>query len=233
MTKYNSYFRIISAFVVAGILMSVLSSNPISADFPKPGNIHFGPIASSNNDWILSGHWVSSVNKADPTDASFFSIFKMVMTNGSSPHIHKISNATINNVSQQGNNTIFNGTVSITMKEGPVNNVPTKVTIANNSTIAISIDPSKTGNHFGDSPIYGLIHNYKDGIKMIKMMIEDSPIVKKLMPTMNTDIMQNMKNWKDHFSMMIGNGNMTNNSMPMMDHSMIYGNDNMTNNNTK
>jgi hypothetical protein len=217
--------------MVAGLIMSFLSLNPIAADFPKPGNIHFGTIASVNNDWILSGHWVSSINKKDLTDANFFSIFNMVMTNGSSPHIHKISNATVNNVFQQGNNTVFNGTVSITMKDGPVDNVPTKVTIANNRTIAISIDPSKTGNHFGDSPIYGLINNYKDAVKMIKTIIEDSPIVKKLMPSMKTGIMQNMENWKDHFSMMKGHDNMTSNNMSIMDYfSMMNGHDNMTSN---
>jgi hypothetical protein len=46
----------------------------------------------------------------------------------------------------------------------------TKFTIANNNTIAISIDPTKSDNHFGITPINGLIHNHKE---RMKMMIED------------------------------------------------------------
>ena len=96
------------------------------------------------------------MNDTNKTGAGFHSIFNMVMINGSAPHIHKIYNATVNNVAKQGNDTIFDGTVSITMKDGPVDNVPTQVTIANNNTIAISIDPSKVNNHFGDTPITDL-----------------------------------------------------------------------------
>jgi hypothetical protein len=65
------------------------------------------------------------MNETSKTDAGFYSIFNMVMVNGSAPHIHKICNATVNNMTKQGNNTVFDGSVSITMKDGPVNNVPT------------------------------------------------------------------------------------------------------------
>ena len=43
------------------------------------------------------------------------------------------------------------------MREGPVQNVPTTIEIAQDKVIAISPDPSAVENHFGDTPIYGVI----------------------------------------------------------------------------
>ena len=59
---------------------------------------------------------MANMNETDKTDAGFYSIFNMVMINGSASHIHKVFNATVNNMTKQGNNTAFDGTVSITMK---------------------------------------------------------------------------------------------------------------------
>ena len=41
------------------------------------------------------------------------------------------------------------------MKDGPITNVPTNITILGDSAISIWINPSKVNNHFGDSPVYG------------------------------------------------------------------------------
>jgi hypothetical protein len=101
-----------------------------------------------------------------------------------------------------GNNTIFDGAVSLTIKEGPVDDVPTRVTIANNNTIAVSIDPSKINDHFGNTPIYGPKHNFNEGMKVMKMMINDSETMKKWMPLMTEELVKNMKNWKMNQTMM-------------------------------
>ena len=137
------------------ILLSLTGVNSVTANYSQTHNFHFGPIASINQDWILAGKWMVNMNDIHKTDAVFHSIFNMVMINGSAPHIHKIYNATVNNMTKQGNNTIFDGAVSLTMEEGPVDNVPAWVTIANNNKIVVSIDPSKINNHFGNTPIYG------------------------------------------------------------------------------
>jgi hypothetical protein len=65
------------------------------------------------------------MNDTNKTDAGFHSIFNMVMINRSAPHIHKICNATVNNMAKEWNDAIFDVAVSLTMKEGPVDNVPT------------------------------------------------------------------------------------------------------------
>jgi hypothetical protein len=203
-----NYFKIFCVFIITGILLFLTGSNAVSAN---PSNSHFfhsGPIASINKDWIVAGQWMGFINKTNPTDAGFYSIFNMVMKNGSSPHIHKIYNAIAHNITQRGNETIVDGTVSITMKNGPIDNVPTKIIIGNNNTIAISLDPSKTTDHFGNTPIYGLVHNSKQGFTLIKMIISDPEIIKKWIPMMtgswmhDMKNMMNIKNWKMNHSMM-------------------------------
>jgi hypothetical protein len=43
------------------------------------------------------------------------------------------------------------------MKDGPVNNVPLSIKSMNDNVISIWIDPTKVNNHFGNTPIFGLI----------------------------------------------------------------------------
>lgn len=230
--NHTNYFKIFTTFLIAGVLISLTGINSIAASNSQSHNLHFGKIASINHGWILSGSLITDINKTNPANGGFYSIFNMVMTNGSAPHIHKIYNATVNNVTQKGNETIIDGTISITMKNGPVDNVPTKVIIGNNNTIAISLDSSKTGNHFGNTPIYGLFNNQKEGMTVIKMLVSDPEMMKKWIPMITGNIMQNIKDWKRNHPMM--NDNMSSNilmMMMMMKHPMM--NDNMFNNYSK
>jgi hypothetical protein len=43
------------------------------------------------------------------------------------------------------------------MKEGPVNGVPISIRTFDDNVISIWVDPAKTMNHFGNTPIYGTI----------------------------------------------------------------------------
>jgi hypothetical protein len=54
-----------------------------------------------------------------------------------------------------GNFTVFNGTSTVTMRERPVTDVPTTITLMGDTAIGIVFDPSKTNNHFRSSTIYG------------------------------------------------------------------------------
>lgn len=54
-----------------------------------------------------------------------------------------------------GKFTVFNGTSTVPMREGPVTDVPTTITLLGDTAISIVFDPSKTNNHFGNSAIYG------------------------------------------------------------------------------
>jgi hypothetical protein len=152
----------------------------------KPGHYAAGTIASIQNDenvnpaWILSGYWeasltedktvengnqsssVSNSTSAMGNDMSksgkFVASFDMVRTNGSSMHQHQIYNFTLTEISMPENSTaVFNGTSTITLKDGPVSNVPTSVTDMGNNALSIYLDPAAVNNHFGNTPIYGTI----------------------------------------------------------------------------
>jgi ribosomal protein S4E len=134
----------------------------------------------------------------------------MVMKNGSAPHMHQISNGTISDVRMDGNNSIIQGSVTITMKDGPVSDVQTNWTISNNNTLAIELDPSKINNHFGESPIYGLVLTPEKEMNIMNKMMEDSKFMDQWIPLM----MQNMMSKLD-----LNGKNIS--SMPqMMNHSI-------------
>ena len=142
----------------------------------KPGEYAVGTIASLQNNqngnpaWIVSGYWKGGLimNKSSSTNttstskplpsAIFSAEFSMVMLNGSAMHKHQINNFTLTGISMPTNMTaVYNGTATITMKEGPVHNIPISIRAMNDNTISIWIDPTKTDSHFGNTPIFGTI----------------------------------------------------------------------------
>jgi hypothetical protein len=164
----------------------------------QPGEYAGGTIASIQNEkndvptWLLSGAWNGAIiniekeeeeSKANtipsnsintntdnnlPT-AVFEANFDMVLLNGSALHKHSIYNFTVTDISKvDDKNYQVNGTATVTMKDGSVNNVPLSINAMNNNVISILVDPSKINNlprfipslglsHFGNTPIYGLI----------------------------------------------------------------------------
>ena len=122
-----------------------------------------GGITSLQNDpsdnattWILGGVYrMENLSSEAPTfNASFY----MVKTDGNSSHSHDIYDLVLNTPiidNTTSNSTHLNGTTTVTMKDGPITDVPTNITILGDNAINIWIDPSKVNNHFGDSPIYG------------------------------------------------------------------------------
>jgi len=95
------------------------------------------------------------------TSPTFNSTFYMVKTDGTSKHKHSIYDFKLNAdpiVNTSNNSTILNGTSTVTMKEGPVNDVPTQITLLGDSVINILLEPTKVNNHFGSEPIYGNQH---------------------------------------------------------------------------
>ena len=158
----------------------------------KPGLYAFGTIASLQNDengnptWIVSGLWEGSLsmdnkiqggggnqtsNNANATiatgslpNATFHSKINMVMTNGSAMHDHEIYDFTLADMSMPNNSTtVYNGTATITMRQGPVPDVPISITTMDNNAVSIWADPTKINNHFGNTPIFGTI------VKLLKV----------------------------------------------------------------
>ena len=144
-------------------------------------NHKWGMISSIQNDeqgqpaWIVAGHWMVEMGSQNSTQndtatsdttgrisniAGFDATLHMVMLNGSAMHDHEISSFT-----QTGdttfdsgtNSTTITGTATVTMREGPVPNVPITIEIAQDKVIAITPDPATLENHFGNTPIYGLL----------------------------------------------------------------------------
>lgn len=144
-------------------------------------NHKWGMISSIQNDeqgqpaWIVAGHWMMEMGSQNSTQndtatsdttgrisniAGFNAMLHMVMLNGSAMHDHEISSFT-----QTGdttfdsgtNSTTITGTATVTMREGPVPNVPITIEIAQDKVIAITPDPATLENHFGNTPIYGLL----------------------------------------------------------------------------
>jgi hypothetical protein len=148
----------------------------------QPGLYASGTIASLQNDkdgkpaWLVSGLWrgsltnmssagmISSSSANNTTSqknlptATFNAVFNMVMLNGSALHKHRISNFTLTSMSIPNEKaSVSNGTATISMKEGPVNDVHVSIRTFDDNVISIWVDPAKTMNHFGNTPIYGTV----------------------------------------------------------------------------
>jgi hypothetical protein len=140
----------------------------------KPGSYAFGTIASLQNDesgkpaWIVSGFYKGSLTMNNKTqgraatdslpNATLNAEFSMVKTNGSAMHEHRIYDFKLTKISMPTNSTtVFNGTATITMKQGPVTGVPMSIKAMENNAVSVWVDPTKIKNHFGNTPIFGTI----------------------------------------------------------------------------
>ena len=139
---------------------------------------------NGNPTWIVSGIWKGSLSMGNETqgvggnqtnatsaaatnttsttgdapNATFNSKFNMVMTNGSAMHDHEIYDFKLASMSNPNNTTsVFNGTATITMRQGPVENVSVSIKRIDNNVISIWADPTMINNHFGNTPIFGTI----------------------------------------------------------------------------
>jgi hypothetical protein len=140
---------------------STSSSSPSSPILSKSSLM--GAITSIQNDitgktnWIVGGAYkMSNINTANPIfDATFY----MIKTDGTASHKHTISDFKMSGTPIVANNsTMFNGTSTVTMKEGPVKDVPISIKFSDESSVSIWLDPTKTNNHFGSTAIYGTQH---------------------------------------------------------------------------
>jgi hypothetical protein len=138
-----------------------------------------GTIASLQNDknrnpiWVVSGLWNTTlVDELLPAQTnvsnlgpSFFNAsFDMVMTNGSARHTHTVTDFSERESSSSDKNMtlVFNGTSTVSMEEGPVEKVPTIITILDGNIMSLWLNPRNTENHFGDTPIFGIIMTNND-----------------------------------------------------------------------
>lgn len=167
--KFN-YKLILSTFLIAGLVsvMLTISQNHVNAQNPSNADLSVlkGGITSTSNNgnttdpaWVLGGAYrFSDFNSSSPT---FNATFYMTKVDGTAEHIHHIYDLKVSGepvVNSSSNSTILNGTTTVTLKDGPVSNVPTQIELLDGSGIAITLDGNMTNNHFGTTPIYGTQH---------------------------------------------------------------------------
>jgi hypothetical protein len=132
-----------------------------------------GVIASIQRDengnpaWITAGHWnlesdVPLIGGSDvqtePHVNNFSATLYMVSNaDGTAQHSHQVSDFTQTGVLHEGPNaTTVNGTFTVTLREGPVENVNGYIHITNDK-LEFYLDPAATENHFGPTTITGIV----------------------------------------------------------------------------
>lgn len=156
--------------------------------FRESINYTFGAISSVQDDsngkpaWILTGFWktnlinytattmtkpTSSANRSTAQEGGanvFTASFRMIMTNGSGMHTHTMTDFILKNKSMPNKTTtVFNGTASASMREGIIPDVPISIKVMDNRVISIWLDPAKVKNHFGSTPIFGIVFKREMG----------------------------------------------------------------------
>jgi carboxymethylenebutenolidase len=120
------------------------------------------PDSRGNPEWIESGIWVlrlrPGTSDSDLPSAHLVARIAMVKVDGTAMHGHTITNFTLANASMEGNTThVFEGTATVTMRDGPVSDVPLTIRIFNGAAIAMWIGPDRVDSHFGTNPVYGTL----------------------------------------------------------------------------
>ncbi|MGN6346376.1 MAG: hypothetical protein ACTHJ7_04170 [Candidatus Nitrosocosmicus sp.] len=107
--------------------------------------------------WNLDGTWsLKGANSASPT---FDANFSMAKLDGSAKHKHTISDFKIAGkpATDVSGATTYSGTATVSLKNGPANNVPITIIISKNGDFSLNVDPKATENHFGNTPIMGKV----------------------------------------------------------------------------
>ena len=117
--------------------------------------------------WVAAGSWTLVTDKplfggaaggSPPTVNNFSAVVDMVsFANGTMFHTHHFYNFRDGMVSYAANNaTNINGTMTITNEEGTTENVVAYLHFQNNF-MSVWVDPGQINNHFGPTPINGMI----------------------------------------------------------------------------
>ncbi len=168
---------LLAAFLITSLVPVAYIFNNANAVSPDVvhGQYSFGPIVGVQDDeqgnatWILFGTWKSNLinqtNSENNNNSSgvFDAAIEMIKPDGTGKHTHALSQFVLANSTDVGNQTsVFNGTSTVSMRDGPVTQVPTSIMLMNNNTLSISLNPANVENHFDDDAIYGVVINASD-----------------------------------------------------------------------
>lgn len=161
---------------VEGSVMTNDTTSTTTVETASNASKMMGVIASiqldenGNPAWITSGHWNlesdapligtsgGGGNQTEPQVNNFSATLYMVSNaDGTAQHPHEVSDFTQTAVLHEGPNaTTVNGTFTITLQEGPVENVNGYIHVINDK-IEFWVDPAATDNHFGPTTITGIV----------------------------------------------------------------------------
>lgn len=159
---------IASLLLVLALPASNAQAQPTGATPIAPHTYH-GTVSNIQLDdkgapaWIQAGVWALKIKGAGSavtgykSDLMFRASFDMVKPDGTAMHRHAISNLQVSSFTNENNTYAINGTATVTMKNGTVQDVPVTIKIMNESAIAIWIGPAAVDGHFGTAPIYGTV----------------------------------------------------------------------------
>lgn len=171
----RNYVAVIIALVLTGgfAFVAPISNVAMAVPFDFLDKTYvFGPVAGITEDendsteWVLAGIWRASLpNSTDISNnntngTTFNAAIEMIRPDGTARHTHTLTDFTILDISSESgsNSTVFNGTSTISLADGPALDIPTSVKLSNNDLITIWIDPQSVNNHFGDSSnIFGIV----------------------------------------------------------------------------
>ncbi len=167
----SSIFYLSATLVLSLLSVSLISINQIGA-YPQGPNdksqdYSFGTISSVQTDesgkptWIITGNWkgniLSNETATNASDVTFSANVRMIMTNGSAEHGHAITNFNVTDISEEEGARTFNGTSAINLPDGIVEGVPTSISVLGEGVISIWTDPARVEEHYGNSPIFGVV----------------------------------------------------------------------------
>ncbi|HEV8386705.1 MAG TPA: hypothetical protein VGQ03_03695 [Nitrososphaera sp.] len=137
-------------------------------------------------DWIQSGIWVLRISYNEGSDQptlGFIARIMMVKPDGSSLHMHAISQLAVSDYSTEGNTHSIKGTATVTVPSGSATGVPIVIKVMNDSVMAINIGPDGVDGHFGSDPIYGIAFSGSTArMGMGQMMEEPAKLTKTNVP---------------------------------------------------
>ena len=116
---------------------------------------------TGKTEWLISGHFktnvINTTQFSETNKALFDATLHMVKPDGIEKHMHEISNFVLKESTKEDNMPVYKGTVTVTMKNSSVNEVPITIKVDNHEVVNVMLDQSKLQNHFGDKPLFGIV----------------------------------------------------------------------------
>lgn len=158
---------ITATFIGSALAGQSDSANSLKGDFASIQNNEEGVPA-----WIVAGNWTMDLSaplqynssSSSVNATSFDGSMRMVLLNGSALHEHQLYDfsQTANEYNATSNSTTFNGTLTVTLRDGPHPDVPARIEIMQDNAISVWLDPVSVDNHFGNTWIFGTVWKHDE-----------------------------------------------------------------------